>query len=76
VIIEHSPRWLVDNAIIMHLSDFGMGPKSFCQLNDEEMCIFYFFQIITYEIILKQLFTSGLHLDFYFIDNHLTFASE
>jgi hypothetical protein len=36
-----------------------MAAKPFCQLNDEEMCIFYFFQIITYEIILKQLFTSG-----------------
>ena len=31
----------------------------FCQLDEEEMCIFYIFQIITYEIILKQLFTSG-----------------
>jgi hypothetical protein len=30
------------------------------QLNDEEMCIFQVFsQIITYEIILKQLFTLG-----------------
>jgi hypothetical protein len=50
-----------------------MAAKPFCQLHDEERCIFfYFFQIITYEIILKQLFTSGSVI---IVNKNLDFAS-